>query len=158
MLCSLTLRNCLVLTLSTLHHPCLPPSEDVPRLPHSPPTLSTGLWPGVVLKDWMVDDGQVCSPMSAPRSQDLSRLAAGAKKTAAVHRCKFHITVMHAFVDTLDIFTWTRKCVIWWKALRAPDWPPLLSCYKPLARFKHHPWECMQKCAILYFICQQEQY
>lgn len=103
--------------------------------------LSSGFWPGVVLKDWMVGDGRVCSPMSALGCQDLSQLTIKAKM-AVVHRCKFHIMVMHIFVEILNIFTWTRKCVIWWRTLLAQIWPQLLPNHKPVVTYKYLHWQC----------------
>lgn len=105
------MRHSLVLTLSTLHHPCLPPPKDAPCPRPSPPTLfpktlarsgaerpNGGRWKGL------------CSHFSAPVPNRLRGW-----KLSAVHRCRFHITVMHVFVDMVDVFTWTRKCVIWWR-------------------------------------------
>lgn len=56
--------------------------------------------------EWWAMDMSVL-PMSLFRSQNL----------AAVHRWISPITVIHPFVDALNVFTRTRKYVIWWKAL-----------------------------------------
>lgn len=55
------------------------------------------------------------------------------QRLSAVHRCRFHITVMHASVDVVGVFTWNRKCVIWWRTPLIPDCLPLPSLYRPQA-------------------------
>lgn len=107
--------------------------------------------------EWWEMEGSVLPfQRSCPRTC-LSRLRR--QKPAAVHRCRFHITVMHVSVDMLDVFTWTRKCVIWWRALLIPGRPPLPSYQKPQARHQTSALGvCQEKGARLYFICQKEQY
>lgn len=108
--------------------------------------LNGGRWKGL------------CSHFSAP-VPGLVSAGCGRQKPAAVHRCRFHIMLMHVSVDMLDIFTWTRKCVIWWRALLIPNRPPLPPHQKLQARHQTSALGvCQEKCAGLYFICQQEQY
>lgn len=96
--------------------------------------LNGGRWKGL------------CSHFSAP-VPGLVSVGCGGKKTAAVHRCRFHFMVMHVSVDMLDVFTWTRKCVIWF-----PERPPschLTRSFRP--GIKHLPWERAKK-SVLDFI------
>lgn len=62
---------------------------------------------------------------------------------------------MHVSVDVLDVFTRTRKRVIWWRALLIPDQPPLSFDQKPQARNQTYALGMCQKSVQGYFICQQ---
>lgn len=94
----------------------------LPGLPVLLPHSSSGFWPGTVLTDWMVGDGNVFSPIVTAWVPEL--VLAGGRSRKRLCTDIFYITVMHVFVDTLDIFTWTRMCGIWWKALLVCRWPP----------------------------------
>lgn len=104
---------------------------------------SSGRWKGL------------CSHFSTP----IPSLFIGYRDTTSLCRCRMVITVMHVSVDILDLFTWSRKRVIWWRTLLISD-IVLLPSHTAMSTIKHLSWDCAKKreSARFYFISQQEQY
>lgn len=133
---------------------CLSASHlhDAARPPPSPPTLSQGL-PSRSGAERPKGGRQNRPTLPFQHSHSLtypSCLHIG--DNPADRRCRFDIRVKHASVDVLCIFTWNRKCVIWWRAPLIPDQPPLTSHQQIQSR--HQP-SALER---LYFINRQEQY
>lgn len=140
------MRHSQVLTLST--------QEPSLSLPPSPTSLLLLLL--LPLSRW--DSGQAwCwkterwemegSALPFQRSRPWTCLGPGrGKKRPSARRCRFLIILMHVSVDMPDIFTWSRKRVIWWRVLLILRRPPLPSCLEPQAwLLKHLPWERAKK-------------
>lgn len=123
-------------------HPCLLPTHGIlpGSSPLSPPTLTRTL-----VQEWCWKTGRWEMVRSVLPTLNLSHLVALAKTVPFVRRCRFYIMVMHVCVDMRDVFTWTRNCVIWWRALLIPGQPPLPAHRRLRPGTKQLSWDYAKK-------------